>query len=63
MNSVVAALPGRQLKCSNFLGMKKERGKRNGRKEKEEKELKEGNETTERKKDWDRMGPHLGKEE
>ena len=58
-SSVVAMLPGRQLKCSNFPGRKKEKGKRNGRKGKRRERNKEGNE---RRKE-DRMGSHVGIEE
>ena len=47
-SSMVAVLPGRQLKCSNFPGRKKE--KRNGRKGKDR------NKGTERKKEKGQNG-------
>ena len=59
-SSVVAALPGRQLKCSNFPGRKKEKGKRNRRKDKKGKKAKkegmEGEINKERTVKRDRVG-------
>ena len=62
-SSVVAALPGRKLKCSNFPRRKKGKRKRNGwkGKRKETKEGRKGRERRERLRD--RMGWYIGKEE
>ena len=54
LSSVVAALPGRQLKCSNFPGRKKEKRKKK-RKEGENKG-KKGREEEERKKEREVKG-------